>query len=140
MTDWHAKAARKTSWQASKAVRQLDASCAEDAAVARAWDAPWRQPGHRAALQAWPRLQQQWQAMPQLAHTATDWARQGRLLLLAAERGLWWTADEQGKAWEQALPGAALPQRLTPLSSWVPAGMRSMAQQAVEYFAPVSSR
>ena len=137
---WHAEAARKSGWLASEAVARLTQR-PMDGREARAWDAPFARPGHRAALQAWPAVQRQLLA-DELADESVhallgELLAAGRLLLCAGEQGSWWSAQELRAAWLAALPqleqypGAW---RLTPLSSLVPDGIEAMSRGAVEYF------
>ena len=137
---WHAAAARKSSWQASQAIVQLTAQ-PMGAELAKAWDAPFALSGHRAALQAWPVVQQRIWSEDALALLA-DWLGSQRLLLHCAERAGLWSVQQHRQAWLAALPALAEhPQiwRQTPLSSLVPSAMQAVAQQAVEYFAPISN-
>jgi tRNA(adenine34) deaminase len=106
-----------------------------NAEEARAWNAPFAQPGHRAALKAWPRLQTELAVPP--ADLLQQWAQAGRLWLQPAAAAARICRAMAGSlaAGRAATGGAG--QCLAANPAW-----RSVLQHAgrgaaaVEYFAP----
>jgi tRNA(adenine34) deaminase len=103
----------------------------------RAWNAPFAQPGHRAALKAWPRLQTELAAPP--ADLLQQWAQAGRLWLQPAATQQPVSAAQWQAAWLQAVPQLAAQAgvwRQTRPGAPVPAAQQGGGAAAVEYFAP----
>ncbi|MDR0214584.1 MAG: tRNA adenosine(34) deaminase TadA [Comamonas sp.] len=137
---WFEQAARKPSWNVARAMGQVEAQVepAEPEEV-RAWNAAFSKPGHRAALKAWPRVQQELPGLP--AGLLMQWAQQRHLWLQAPETAQPVSAAQWQTAWLQALPQLTLMDaawRQTPHGSLVPAQSQGIAAAAVEYFAPSS--
>ena len=129
---WFAQAARKPSWPVARAMCEAGA---EAAPQARAWDLPFSRPGHRAALQAWPRVQAGLPPLPTalLAH----WSDHHRLWVQGGGHDPLLPADAWRHAWQQALPSLKEGQlRLSPCGHWVPQQAAGMVAGAVEYFRP----
>lgn len=136
---WFEQAARKPSWNVGEALQALEgrAGCAaEQQARDRAWNAPFAEAGHRAALKAWPRVQAELPAVP--AQLLAQWAERRSLWLQPGAGGrLVADKDWQG-AWLQLVPQLALHAevwRLNQGAAAVPAAAQDMARSAVEYFA-----
>ncbi len=119
------QAARKPGWDVARAIQGQAASADE----ARAWNAPFAQSGHRAALKAWPRVQSELPDIP--AQLLMRWAGAGKLCLQGPEscQAAWLRAvpqlSESVQIWRQ-----------TQHASLVPVTDRGGAAAAVEYFAP----
>jgi tRNA(adenine34) deaminase len=129
---WFAQAARKPSWPVAHA---MGGAGAEAGADAQAWDLPFSVPGHRAALQAWPRVQAGLPPLP--AGLLAQWSRQQRLWVQGGEHDALLPATAWREAWRQALPQLDAPQlRLSPCGHWVPLCAAGMVPDAVEYFRP----
>lgn len=134
-SQWFEQAARKPSWNVAQAMAQVEGLVAADEAPA--WNAAFAQPGHRAALKAWPRVQQELPGVP--TGLLMPWAQAGRLWLQAPESEQIVTHAQWQAAWQQVLPGLTLADaawRQTPHASLVPAQSQGSAAAAVEYFAP----
>lgn len=132
---WFEQAARKPSWDVAQAMKQVEGLAEPE--EAQAWNAAFAQPGHRAALKAWPRVQQELQGLP--TELLTQWVRDGHLWLQAPEAAQPVPAAQWQAAWLQALPQLASADavwRQTPHGSLVPAQSQGSAAAAVEYFAP----
>ena len=132
---WFEQAARKPSWNVAQAMAQVEGLVAADEAPA--WNAAFAQPGHRAALKAWPRVQQEFPGVP--TGLLMQWAQAGRLWLRAPETEQIVTHAQWQAAWQQVLPGLTLADaawRQTPHGSLVPAQSQGSVAAAVEYFAP----
>ena len=135
---WFEQAARKPSWNVARAMGEVEEGSmpGDD----QAWNAPFAQPGHRAALKAWPRVQQELAGV--LAELLMQWAQERRLWLQApaAERPV--SSAQWQNAWRQVLPGMAHDDaawRQTPHGSLVPVQSQGSTAAAVEYFAPSSA-
>ena len=129
---WFEQAARKPSWDVAKA--QGPSLGAE----AAAWNAPFAQSGHRAALKAWPRVQAELPELP--APLLMRWARVRKLWLQTPAAAEPVPAAQWQAAWLQALPQLAQHAevwRQTQHVSLVPALPEGNAAAAVEYFAPL---
>ena len=132
---WFEQAARKPSWNVAQAMAQIDGLVAADEAPA--WNAAFAQPGHRAALKAWPRVQQELPDVP--TGLLMPWVQAGRLWLQAPESEQIVTRAQWQAAWQQVLPSLTLADaawRQTPHGSLVPGQSQGSAAAAVEYFAP----
>ena len=108
-----------------------------NAEEACAWNAPFAQPGHRAALKAWPRLQTELAAPP--ADLLQQWAQADRLWLQPAVTQQPVSAAQWQAAWLQAVPQLAVQARVwrqTRPGAPVPAARQGGGAAAVEYFAP----
>ena len=119
------QAARKPAWDVARAIQGKAASADE----ARAWNAPFTQSGHRAALKAWPRVQAELPEVP--AELLVRWAGAGKLWLQGPE--------SCQAAWLQAVPQLSEPVQIwrqTQHASLVPVTDQGSAAAAVEYFAP----
>ena len=119
------QAARKPGWDVARAIQGKAASADE----ARAWNAPFAQSGHRAALKAWPRVQAELPEVP--AELLVRWAGAGKLWLQGPE--------SCQAAWLQAVPQLSEPVQIwrqTQHASLVPVTDQGSAAAAVEYFAP----
>ena len=135
---WFEQAARKPSWDVARAMAEVEGGSmpGDD----QAWNAPFAQPCHRAALKAWPRVQQELAGVP--VELLMQWAQERRLWLQApaAERPV--SSAQWQIAWRQVLPGLAHDDaawRQTPHGSLVPVQSQGSAAAAVEYFAPSSA-
>ena len=138
---WFEQVARKPGWDVAKAMTELEglhkAVDAQGPEEARAWNAPFAQPGHRAALRAWPRLQTELAAPP--ADLLQQWAQAGRLWLQPAATQQPVSAAQWQAAWLQAVPqlvAQAGVWRQTRPGAPVPAAGQGGGAAAVEYFAP----
>lgn len=132
---WFEQAARKPSWNVAQAMAHVEGLVAADETPA--WNAAFAQPGHRAALKAWPRVQKELPGVP--TGLLMPWAQAGRLWLQAPESEQIVTYAQWQAAWQQVLPGLTLADaawRQTPHGSLVPAQSQGSAAAAVEYFAP----
>ena len=132
---WFEQAARKPGWDVASAMAELDGS--SNAEEACAWNAPFAQPGHRAALKAWPRLQTELAAPP--ADLLQQWAQADRLWLQPAVTQQPVSAAQWQAAWLQAVPQLAAQTRVwrqTQPGAPVPAAQQGGGAAAVEYFAP----
>jgi tRNA(adenine34) deaminase len=133
---WFEQAARKPSWNVGEAL-QAQEGVAGCAAEQQAWNAPFAEPGHRAALQAWPRVQTELPAVP--VQLLAQWARQQSLWLQPGASGKLVAEKDWHGAWLQAVPQLARHARVWRLNqsaAAVPAAAQDMARSAVEYFAP----
>ena len=135
---WFEQAARKPSWNVARAMGEVEEGSmpGDD----QAWNAPFTQPGHRAALKAWPRVQQELAGVP--AELLMQWAQERRLWLQAPAADRPVSAAQWQTAWRQVLPGLASEDaawRQTPHGSLVPVQSQGSAAAAVEYFAPSSA-
>lgn len=137
---WFEQAARKPSWDVAKAMQQVEGMAAADdgpLAGEKAWNTPFPDAGHRAALKAWPRVQAEMPALP--TALLQQWAQQKRLWLQAPATEQPVSLPDWQAAWMQALPALAEHEqawkltRQGPLVPWLSA---DMARAAVEYFAP----
>ena len=138
---WFEQAARKPGWDVAGAMAGLQglhtAVDAQGPEEARAWNAPFAQPGHRAALKAWPRLQTELAVPP--AELLQQWAQAGRLWLQPAVTQQPVPAAQWQAAWLQAVPQLAAQAgvwRQTRPGAPVPAARQGGGAAAVEYFAP----
>ncbi|GGH55821.1 hypothetical protein GCM10010975_13810 [Comamonas phosphati] len=132
---WFEQAARKPSWNVGEALQALEGKTG-GAAEQQAWNAPFAEPGHRAALKAWPRVQAELPAVP--AQLLAQWAERQRLWLQPDASGKLVTQKEWQSAWLQAVPQLARHARVWRLNqsaTAVPAAAQDMARSAVEYFA-----
>nr|WP_237704416.1 alpha/beta fold hydrolase [Comamonas thiooxydans] len=132
---WFEQAARKPGWDVARTMAELE-GCS-NAEEDRAWNAPFAQPGHRAALKAWPRLQTELAAPP--ADLLQQWAQAGRLWLQPAATQQPVSAAQWQAAWLQAVPQLAVQAgvwRQTRPGAPVPAAQQGGGAAAVEYFAP----
>lgn len=131
---WYEQAARKPGWSVGEALLACEGR-AGNAAERQAWDAPFAEPGHRAALRAWPRVQAELPAVP--APLLAQWAGRQRLWLQSGAGRL--VAQSQWQdAWLQAVPELARHAGVWLLNrsvAAVPAAAQDMARRAVEYFA-----
>ena len=127
---WFEVAARKPSWNVAQAMADVEGSALAE--QAQAWNAVFAQPGHRAALKAWPRVQSELSDVP--TPLLQQWAQARKLWLQPprAERPV--TTAQWQAAWQQALGEEDLLQ--TQHGSLVPAAKQGSAAAAVEYFAP----
>ncbi|MEG0149463.1 MAG: tRNA adenosine(34) deaminase TadA [Comamonas sp.] len=129
---WFEQAARKPSWDVAQAMQEVEGLAARD----MAWNTPFPDAGHRAALKAWPRVQTEMPPLP--AALLQQWAQRNKLWLQAPATEQQVSAQDWQAAWMQALPaldGHASAWKLTrqrPLVPWLSA---DMARAAVEYFA-----
>ena len=135
---WFEQAARKPSWNVARAMAEVEGGSmpGDD----QAWNAPFTQPGHRAALKAWPRAQQELAGVP--GELLMQWAQERRLWLQAPAADRPVSAAQWQTAWRQVLPGLASEDaawRQTPHGSLVPVQSQGSAAAAVEYFAPSSA-
>ena len=133
---WFEQAARKPSWDVAQAMADY-AGQAMSAAERSAWNAPFAQSGHRAALKAWPVVQQQMAAAPPAL--LEQWTREHKLLLQPGPGGVLQDSQAWRAAWLQAVPALAEPASaacFTQEGAQVPWLGRDMASAAVEYFAP----
>ena len=129
---WFAQAARKPSWPVGRAMREAGE---EAGAQPQAWNLPFSQPGHRAALQAWPRVRAEMPALPMAL--LAQWSQQQRLWVQGGEHDVLLPAPAWRQAWLQALPQLPPAQlRLSPCGHWVPLCAAGMVADAVEYFRP----
>nr|WP_280190178.1 tRNA adenosine(34) deaminase TadA [Delftia sp. PS-11]KAJ8744711.1 tRNA adenosine(34) deaminase TadA [Delftia sp. PS-11] len=129
---WFAQAARKPSWPVGRA---MAAAGAEAAAQQAAWDLPFARAGHRAALQAWPRVQSGLPPVPQAL--LAQWSRQQRLWVHGGAHDALLPAAAWLHAWQQILPQPHAQQlALFPCGHWVPLHAAGMVPGAVEYFCP----
>ncbi|WP_254787855.1 MULTISPECIES: tRNA adenosine(34) deaminase TadA [Delftia] len=129
---WFAQAARKPSWPVGRAMREVGE---EAGAQPQAWNLPFSQPGHRAALQAWPRVRAEMPALPMAL--LAQWSQQQRLWVQGGEHDVLLPAPAWRQAWLQALPQLPPAQlRLSPCGHWVPLCAAGMVADAVEYFRP----
>ena len=133
---WLEQAARKPSWDVAQAMADY-AGQAMSAAERRAWNASFAQSGHRAALKAWPAVQQQLAAAP--SPLLEQWAKAHKLLLQPGPGGVLQDSQAWRAAWLRAAPALAEPASaacFTQEGAQVPWLARGMASAAVEYFAP----
>ena len=136
---WLQTAAKQPQWDVAAQMAWAHGPV-NQADISQALGLPFSQPGHRAALKAWPQLLAQWPPLPQAL--LQQWWAQRRLLLTrhAASRVLPESAWIQ--AWCAALANVPQMQQgcsgLTPMPAVVPAQEGSLVQQAMEYFAPTS--
>lgn len=101
---------------------------------------PRAEPGHRASLKAWPRVQRELVGVP--AELLMQWAQERRLWLQAPAAEQPVSSAQWQAAWRQVLPGLASDDaawRQTPHGSLVPVQSQGSAAAAVEYFAPSSA-
>ncbi|QXZ10520.1 tRNA adenosine(34) deaminase TadA [Comamonas sp. Y33R10-2] len=142
---WVEQAARKPSWDVAKAMAQIEDRAkaegadenAETDGVARAWNAPFAQSGHRAALKAWPRVQSELSAVSE--PLLQQWAKARKLWLQPPETQKLVSLAQWQAAWINAAPSLAQIPELglqNQHGSAVPAAKQGSAAKAVEYFAP----
>lgn len=132
---WFEQAARKPGWDVARAMAELEGR--SNAEEARAWNAPFVQPGHRAALKAWPRLQTKLAEPP--ADLLMHWALTDRLWLQPAATQQLVSVAQWQAAWLQAVPQLAAQGKVwrqTRHGAPVPAAQQGGGAAAVEYFAP----
>lgn len=136
--EWLLQSARKPQWPVGVQLQQAW-GLAPTAAEQAAFDAPFAQAGHRAALQAAPHMRDGLPALP--ADLLTHWLGQGRCWITrtpdaAVPQPLCCTMDWQA-AWLQAVPALAQhPQALqsNPDLHWGDPIAAHGARRAVEYF------
>jgi tRNA(adenine34) deaminase len=129
---WFEHAARKPSWPVARAMREAGA---EASVHDLAWDLPFSRGGHRAALQSWPRVQEELGPLP--LDLLARWCSQQRLWVHGGAHDGLLPAPAWRQAWQQALPqlsGAQL--QLFPCGHWVALQAAGMVPAAVEYFRP----
>lgn len=133
---WLQAAANKPQWGVSQGLQQAGMAglaSAEQAAFA----VPFAQPGHRAALKAWPRVQAELPALT--AALLSDWLLQGRCLITRSASNTLMPHARWEAAWMQVVPTLTQYRKQlqqTPMSPMVPAMAATSAAQAMEYFAP----
>lgn len=103
--EWHARAARKPHWPVAASLHRLDALSAGEGAGdgGTGWDAPFPNPGHRAALQAWPRVQAELPALP--VARLQQWLHAGRLWITRSADHPLLDEAQWREAWLRTLPG-----------------------------------
>lgn len=105
--EWHARAARKPHWPVAASLHRLDAVSAGAAEGGSdggtGWDAPFPNPGHRAALQAWPRVQAALPALP--VARLQQWLQAGHLWITRSADHPLLDEIQWRDAWLCALPG-----------------------------------
>lgn len=132
---WFEQAARKPSWDVAKAMAQIEGGATSD--DAHAWNTPFAQSGHRAALKAWPRVQAELPAMP--VDLLLQWAQARKLWLQPPASDQLMPVAQWQAAWQQAAPQLAQQPEIwlqTRHASPVPAATQDSVAAAVEYFAP----
>jgi tRNA(adenine34) deaminase len=133
---WFEQAARKPSWNVGGALQAQESVAGCAAAEQQAWNAPFAEPGHRAALKAWPRVQAELPAVP--AQLLAQWAERHGLWLQPGTSGKLVAEKDWQDAWLQAVPQLAQHAEVWQLNqsaAAVPAAAQDRARSAVEYFA-----
>ena len=129
---WHTQASRKPQWPVGASMAQLQGGAL--AAEQAAWDAPFARAGHRAALQAWPKVQ----ADLGLGMAQTPSPSPSHLWVQLQQDHPLLPHTQWHAAWQQVL-GAAAPCALGTLPKvWDAAAQADAAHRAVEYFSPLS--
>lgn len=135
---WLQAAARKPRWDVAQAMEQAGfGPSAQSGSAPLA--IPFAQPGHRAALQAWPRVQAQLPPVPQAL--LAGWLAQGRCRISHSRSHQLVPEPAWRQAWLAAVPALAQhPEALvqTPVPPLVPAQAAASVQWAMEYFGPTA--
>ncbi|MGN1057279.1 MAG: tRNA adenosine(34) deaminase TadA [Comamonas sp.] len=134
LAQWLQAAANKPRWDVDQAMLQAGFWPAQQPGQSPL-ALPFALPGHRAALQAWPKVQAQWPEVPRewLEH----WLESGRCLITRSLTNTLLPHAAWHAAWHAAVPALAhYPQALqqTPIFPMVPSQAAISAQQAMEYF------